>query len=309
MFYFFPVSVAYELSHLAALEAEAVHVFREVAATFERPVLLFSGGKDSVVMLHAAAKAFWPAPLPFPVLHVDTGHNFDEVLRFRDETVAALNLRLEVASVQDDLDAGRVVEETGPGASRNRLQTVTLLRAIREGGFDAVFGGARRDEEKARAKERVFSFRDEHGQWDPRAQRPELWNLYNGRHRRGEHIRVFPLSNWTELDIWQYIRDERIALPPLYYAHRRPVVQRDGMLLAATRFLSLVDGETPYEATVRFRTVGDATCTGCVESSAATPSEVVAEVAATRVTERGATRADDRISEAGMEDRKREGYF
>ncbi len=309
MFYFFPVSVAYELSHLAALEAEAVHVFREVAATFERPVLLFSGGKDSVVMLHAAAKAFWPAPLPFPVLHVDTGHNFDEVLRFRDETVAALNLRLEVASVQDDIDAGRVVEETGPGASRNRLQTVTLLRAIREGGFDAVFGGARRDEEKARAKERVFSFRDEHGQWDPRAQRPELWNLYNGRHRRGEHIRVFPLSNWTELDIWQYIRDERIALPPLYYAHRRPVVQRDGMLLAATRFLSLVDGEKPYEATVRFRTVGDATCTGCVESSAATPSEVVAEVAATRVTERGATRADDRISEAGMEDRKREGYF
>ncbi|WIV56485.1 sulfate adenylyltransferase subunit CysD [Amycolatopsis nalaikhensis] len=309
MFYFFPVSVAYELSHLAALEAEAVHVFREVAATFERPVLLFSGGKDSVVMLHVAAKAFWPAPLPFPVLHVDTGHNFDEVLRFRDETVAALNLRLEVARVQDDIDAGRVVEETGPRASRNRLQTVTLLRAIRESGFDAVFGGARRDEEKARAKERVFSFRDEHGQWDPRAQRPELWNLYNGRHRRGEHIRVFPLSNWTELDIWQYIRDERIALPPLYYAHRRPVVQRDGMLLAVTRFLSLVDGERPYEATVRFRTVGDATCTGCVESSAATPSEVVAEVAATRVTERGATRADDRISEAGMEDRKREGYF
>jgi sulfate adenylyltransferase subunit 2 len=310
MFYFFRVSVtSYELSHLAALEAEAVHVFREVAATFERPVLLFSGGKDSVVMLHAAAKAFWPAPLPFPVLHVDTGHNFDEVLRFRDETVATLGLRLLVASVQDDIDAGRVIEETGPGASRNRLQTVTLLRAIREGGFDAVFGGARRDEEKARAKERVFSFRDEHGQWDPRAQRPELWNLYNGRHRRGEHIRVFPLSNWTELDIWQYIRDERIALPPLYYAHRRPVVQRDGMLLAATRFLSLVDGETPYEATVRFRTVGDATCTGCVESSAATPSEVVTEVAATRVTERGATRADDRISEAGMEDRKREGYF
>jgi sulfate adenylyltransferase subunit 2 len=310
MFYFFRVSVtSYELSHLAALEAEAVHVFREVAATFEHPVLLFSGGKDSVVMLHVAAKAFWPAPLPFPVLHVDTGHNFDEVLRFRDETVASLGLRLHVASVQDDLDAGRVVEETGPRASRNRLQTVTLLRAIREGGFDAVFGGARRDEEKARAKERVFSFRDEHGQWDPRAQRPELWNLYNGRHRRGEHIRVFPLSNWTELDIWQYIRDERIALPPLYYAHRRQVVQRDGMLLAATRFLSLVDDETPYEATVRFRTVGDATCTGCVESSAATPSEVVAEVAATRITERGATRADDRISEAGMEDRKREGYF
>ena len=302
-------ATSYELTHLAALEAEAVHVFREVAATFERPVLLFSGGKDSVVMLHVAAKAFWPAPLPFAVLHIDTGHNFDEVLRFRDETVAALGLRLLVASVQDDLDAGRVVEDTGPGASRNRLQTVTLLRAIREGGFDAVFGGARRDEEKARAKERVFSFRDADGQWDPRAQRPELWNLYNGRHRRGEHIRVFPLSNWTELDIWQYIRDEHIALPSLYYAHRRPVVQRDGMLLAATRFLSLVDGELPYEATVRFRTVGDATCTGCVESTAATAGEVVAEVAATRVTERGATRADDRISEAGMEDRKREGYF
>ncbi len=302
-------STSYELSHLAALEAEAVHVFREVAATFERPVLLFSGGKDSVVMLHVAAKAFWPAPPPFALLHIDTGHNFDEVLRFRDETVSALGLRLLVASVQDDIDAGRVTEETGPGASRNRLQTVTLLRAIREGGFDAVFGGARRDEEKARAKERVFSFRDADGQWDPRAQRPELWNLYNGRHRRGEHIRVFPLSNWTELDIWQYIRDEQIALPPLYYAHRRPVVQRDGMLLAATRFLSLVDGETPYEATVRFRTVGDATCTGCVESAAATASEVVTEVAATRVTERGATRADDRISDAGMEDRKKEGYF
>jgi sulfate adenylyltransferase subunit 2 len=302
-------STSYELTHLAALEAEAVHVFREVAATFERPVLLFSGGKDSVVMLHVAAKAFWPAPLPFTALHVDTGHNFDEVLRFRDETVSARGLRLLVAAVQDDIDAGRVTEDTGPGASRNRLQTVTLLRAIREGGFDAVFGGARRDEEKARAKERVFSFRDEHGQWDPRAQRPELWNLYNGRHRRGEHIRVFPLSNWTELDIWQYIRDERIALPPIYYAHRREVVQRDGMLLARTRFLRLLDGETPYEATVRFRTVGDATCTGCVESAAATASEVVTEVAATRVTERGATRADDRISEAGMEDRKREGYF
>ena len=302
-------SASYELTHLATLEAEAVHVFREVAATFERPVLLFSGGKDSVVMLHVAAKAFWPAPLPFAVLHIDTGHNFDEVLRFRDEAVAAFGLRLLVASVQDDLDAGRVTEDIGPGASRNRLQTVTLLRAIREGGFDAVFGGARRDEEKARAKERMFSFRDADGQWDPRAQRPELWNLYNGRHRRGEHIRVFPLSNWTELDIWQYIRDEDIALPPLYYAHRRPVVQRDGMLLAATRFLSLVDGEVPYDATVRFRTVGDATCTGCVESTAATASEVVSEVAATRVTERGATRADDRISDAGMEDRKKEGYF
>ncbi len=299
----------YELPHLDALEAESAHIFREVAATFERPVLLFSGGKDSVVMLHLASKAFWPAPLPFPVLHIDTGHNFDEVIAYRDDTVARLGLRLLVGSVQDDIDAGRSVEDTGPRASRNRLQTATLLRGIREGGFDAVFGGARRDEEKARAKERVFSFRDEYGQWDPRAQRPELWNLYNGKHRPGEHIRVFPLSNWTELDIWSYIAAEGIDLPPLYYAHRRPVVQRDGMLLAHTRFLRLLDGEEPYEATVRFRTVGDATCTGCVESPAATPAEVVAEVAAARVTERGATRADDRISEAGMEDRKREGYF
>ncbi|WP_027927512.1 sulfate adenylyltransferase subunit CysD [Amycolatopsis benzoatilytica] len=298
---------AYELTHLEALEAEAVHVFREVAATFERPVLLFSGGKDSMVMLHAAAKAFWPAPLPFPVLHIDTGHNFDEILRFRDETVAAYGVRLEVASVQDDLDAGRAVED--PKAGRNRLQTGTLLRAIRENGFDAVFGGARRDEEKARAKERVFSFRDEFGQWDPRRQRPELWNLYNGRHRKGEHIRVFPLSNWTELDIWQYVEAENVRLPSLYYAHRRQVIERDGMLLAHTRFLDLREGETARPATVRFRTVGDATCTGCVESSATSPSEVVAEVAATRVTERGATRADDRISEAGMEDRKKEGYF
>ncbi|PXX58814.1 sulfate adenylyltransferase subunit 2 [Nocardia tenerifensis] len=299
----------YELPHLEALEAESAHIFREVAATFERPVLLFSGGKDSVVMLHLAAKAFWPAPLPFPVLHIDTGHNFDEVIAFRDETVARFGLRLVVGSVQDDIDAGRVAEETGPRASRNRLQTTTLLRSIQEGGFDAVFGGARRDEEKARAKERVFSFRDEYGQWDPRSQRPELWNLYNGRHRAGEHIRVFPLSNWTELDIWSYIAAEGIDLPPLYYAHRRPVVQRDGMLLARTRFLELLDGEEPREATVRFRTVGDATCTGCVESTATTPAEVVTEVAAARVTERGATRADDRISEAGMEDRKREGYF
>ncbi|MGW4090621.1 sulfate adenylyltransferase subunit CysD [Nocardia sp. NPDC004750] len=299
----------YELPHLDALEAESAHIFREVAATFERPVLLFSGGKDSVVMLHLAAKAFWPAPLPFPVLHIDTGHNFDEVIAYRDETVARLGLRLVVGRVQEDIDAGRVVEETGPRASRNRLQTTTLLRSIQEGAFDAVFGGARRDEEKARAKERVFSFRDEYGQWDPRRQRPELWNLYNGRHRAGEHIRVFPLSNWTELDIWSYIAAEGIELPPLYYAHRRPVVQRDGMLLAHTRFLQLLDGEEPYEATVRFRTVGDATCTGCVESTAATPADVVAEVAAARVTERGATRADDRISEAGMEDRKREGYF
>lgn len=303
------MAATYELSPLQTLEAEAVHVFREVAATCERPALLFSGGKDSAVMLHLASKAFWPASLPFPVMHVDTGHNFDEVLGFRDRLVRRLGLRLAVSSVQDDIDAGRVVEETGPGASRNRLQTTALLRGITEHGFGAVFGGARRDEEKARAKERIFSFRDEFGQWDARNQRPEVWNLYNGRHRKGEHIRVFPLSNWTELDVWSYIRDEAIELPSLYYAHRRPVVRRDGMLLAHTRFLTSLDGEEPYEATVRFRTIGDATCTGCVESTAGTADAVVAEVAATRVTERGATRADDRISEAGMEDRKKEGYF
>ncbi|MGW7533865.1 sulfate adenylyltransferase subunit CysD [Amycolatopsis sp. NPDC054798] len=299
---------SYELTHPEALEAEAVHIFREVAATFARPALLFSGGKDSVVMLHLARKAFWPAPVPFPLVHIDTGHNFDEVIEYRDEVVTRLGARLVVGRVQDDIDRGRVAEDLRAG--RNRLQTATLLRTIGEQGFDAVFGGARRDEEKARAKERVFSFRDEFGQWDPRNQQPELWRLYNGRHRKGEHIRVFPLSNWTELDIWTYIEAENIGLPPLYYAHRRPVVRRDGMLLAHTRFLHRLPGdEEPFTATVRFRTVGDATCTGCVESTAATPAEVVAEVAATRVTERGATRADDRISETGMEDRKKEGYF
>jgi sulfate adenylyltransferase subunit 2 len=303
------MSVAYEMSHLDKLEAEAVHIFREVAATIEKPAMLFSGGKDSVVMLHVAVKAFWPAPVPFPVMHVDTGENFDEVLEFRDRTVEKYGLRLIVARVQDDIDAGRSVEDTGPRASRNRLQTVTLLRGINENQFGAVFGGARRDEEKARAKERVFSFRDEFGQWDPRNQRPELWSLYNGRHRKGENIRVFPLSNWTELDIWSYIRDGGIELPPLYYSHKREVLERDGMLLAVNRFIQPIEGETPFEATVRFRTIGDATCTGCVESSAADADEVVAEVAAARVTERGATRADDRISEAGMEDRKKEGYF
>jgi sulfate adenylyltransferase subunit 2 len=301
-------AATYELSHLRTLEAESVHILREVAATFERPVLLFSGGKDSVVMLHLAARAFWPAKVPFPVLHVDTGHNFDEVIAFRDATVERLGLRLLVGKVQDDIDAGRVVDP-GPRGLRNPLQTTTLLRSIEEGRFDAVFGGARRDEEKARAKERVFSFRDEFGQWDPKNQRPELWNLYNGRHGAGEHIRVFPLSNWTELDIWQYILEEEIELPPIYFAHRRQVFRRDGMLLAVNRYTPLQDGEETFEALVRFRTVGDATCTGCVESSAATPEEVVAEVAATRLTERGATRADDRISEAGMEDRKKEGYF
>ena len=302
-------TTTYELTDLEKLEAEAVHIFREVAATIERPALLFSGGKDSVVMLHVAVKAFWPARVPFPVMHVDTGENFDEVIAFRDRTVEKYGLRLIVASVQDDIDAGRSVEDTGPNATRNRLQTVTLLRGITENRFGAVFGGARRDEEKARAKERVFSFRDEFGAWDPRNQRPELWNLYNGRHRKGENIRVFPLSNWTELDIWSYIRDEGIDLPELYFAHKRKVVERDGMLLAVNRFIQPSADETPFEATVRFRTIGDATCTGCVESMAATPEAVVEEVAAARITERGATRADDRISEAGMEDRKKEGYF
>ena len=301
--------MAYELTQLRELEAESIHIIREVAAEFERPVLLFSGGKDSAVMLHLAAKAFWPCRLPFPVMHVDTGHNFDEVLDYRDRRVAELGARLIVASVQASIDTGRVVEETGPRASRNRLQTTTLLDAIEENRFDAVFGGARRDEEKARAKERVFSFRDEFGQWDPKNQRPELWQLYNGRLRRGEHIRVFPLSNWTELDIWQYIAEENIELPTIYYAHRRQVFDRDGMWLAITPFIQLLEREQVIEKTVRFRTVGDATCTGAVESHADTIEKVIAEVAASRITERGATRADDRISEAGMEDRKREGYF
>ncbi len=297
------------ISHLDALEAESIHLIREVAAEFERPVLLFSGGKDSVVMLHVATKAFWPARLPFPVMHVDTGHNFQEVIDFRDATVERLDVNLVVASVQASIDAGRVVDDVGPRASRNRLQTTTLLDAIEEYDFDAVLGGARRDEEKARAKERFFSFRDEFGQWDPKNQRPELWSLYNGRHRKGEHIRVFPLSNWTELDIWQYIADEQIELPSIYFAHRREVFRRDGMLMAVTDFLQPMDGEETFDAVVRYRTVGDATCTAAVESSAATLDDVIAEVAASRITERGATRADDKFSEAAMEDRKREGYF
>jgi sulfate adenylyltransferase subunit 2 len=303
------MTITYQLSDLGKLEAEAVHIFREVAATIERPALLFSGGKDSVVMLHLAIKAFWPAPVPFPVMHVDTSQNFDEVIEFRDRTVEHHGLRLIVARVQDDIDAGRVVEVGGPLGPRNKLQTVSLLRGIKENQFGAVFGGARRDEEKARAKERVFSFRDEFGQWDPKNQRPELWSLYNGRHRKGENMRVFPLSNWTELDIWNYVRQEEIELPELYFAHNRTVLARDGMLLAVNRFISPAPGEQPFDATVRFRTIGDATCTGCVESDARTRQAVVDEVATARITERGATRADDRISEAGMEDRKKEGYF
>jgi sulfate adenylyltransferase subunit 2 len=303
------MSTTYELTHIQALEAEAIHIIREVAAEFERPVLLFSGGKDSAVMLHLAVKAFHPARLPFPVMHVDTGHNFPEVIEFRDRRVADLGVRLVVASVQEAIDAGKVVEDTGPRASRNRLQTTSLLEAIETHRFDAVFGGARRDEEKARAKERVFSFRDDFGQWDPKNQRPELWNLYNGRHRPGEHIRVFPLSNWTELDIWQYVAAEGVELPSIYFAHRRRVFQRDGMWLAENPWTPLIDSEEVEERMVRFRTVGDATCTGSVESSAADVEAIIEEVAVTRLTERGATRADDRISEAGMEDRKREGYF
>jgi sulfate adenylyltransferase subunit 2 len=299
----------YLLSQLDVLEAESIHVMREVASEFERPGLLFSGGKDSIVMLALAEKAFQPANIPFPVMHIDTGHNFPEVLEFRDKRAAELNVRLITASVQESINQGRAVEETGRWVSRNRLQTVTLLDAIEEHRFDALFGGARRDEEKARAKERVFSFRDEFGQWDPKNQRPELWNLYNTRIRRGEHIRVFPLSNWTELDVWSYIERENLEIPGIYYAHEREVFERDGILLAVNEFLTQADGEESYTASVRYRTVGDMTITGAVMSTATTVAEVIDEVAATRVTERGATRADDRASEAAMEDRKREGYF
>ncbi|HWF73276.1 MAG TPA: sulfate adenylyltransferase subunit CysD [Solirubrobacteraceae bacterium] len=301
--------MSYELSHLKALESESIHIFREVAAELERPVLLFSGGKDSIVLLRLAEKAFRPARFPFPIMHVDTGHNFPEVIEFRDRRIAELGERLIVAHVQDSIDAGRAVEETGPRASRNRLQTVTLLDAIEEHGFDAAFGGARRDEERARAKERVFSFRDDFGQWDPKRQRPELWSLYNGRINRGEHVRVFPISNWTELDVWRYIATEDLEVPSIYYAHTRPVFQRDGMLYAHSPHVELLDGEEPFQASVRYRTVGDMTCTGAVRSEATSLETVVAEIAATRITERGETRADDRVTEAAMEDRKREGYF
>jgi sulfate adenylyltransferase subunit 2 len=300
---------AYELTHLRNLESEAIHIMREVAAQLERPVLLFSGGKDSIVLLRLAEKAFRPARFPFPLMHVDTGHNFPEVIEYRDRRVAELGERLIVASVQESIDKGRVVEETGPRATRNRLQTTTLLDAIEEHQFDAAIGGARRDEERARAKERIFSFRDDFGQWKPKAQRPELWNLYNGRIRKGEGVRVFPLSNWTELDVWQYIEEEKLEVPHIYFAHRREVFRRDGMLLALSPYVELMDGEEPFEASVRYRTVGDMSCTGGVESDAADLATVVAEIAATRITERGETRADDRVTEAAMEDRKKEGYF
>jgi sulfate adenylyltransferase subunit 2 len=301
--------MSYDLTHLDVLESEAVHVMREVAAELEKPVLLFSGGKDSIVLLRLAEKAFRPGRFPFPLMHVDTGHNFPEVIEFRDRRVAELGERLIVASVQKSIDEGRVVEETGPRASRNRLQTVTLLDAIAEHGFDAAFGGARRDEERARAKERIFSFRDDFGGWDPKNQRPELWNLYNGRIKRGENVRVFPISNWTELDVWQYISREELELPPIYFAHEREVFRRDGMLYATSDFTELLPEEEPFSETVRYRTVGDMSCTGAVASHAQTLETVVAEIAATRITERGETRADDRASEAAMEDRKKEGYF
>lgn len=299
---------SYRQSHLAQLESEAVYVLREVAAQFERPVLLFSGGKDSILMVHLARKAFWPAPFPFPLLHIDTGHNFPETLRFRDELVEKVSARLLVRTVQDSIDRGRAVEETGPNPSRNALQIVTLLDALAELRVDAALGGGRRDEEKARAKERFFSHRDAFGQWDPKNQRPELWNLFNGRKNPGEHFRVFPLSNWTELDVWQYIARERIPLPALYFSHRREVVHRDGMVLARSPFNTLLPGEEYVRDTVRFRTVGDTTCTGAVRSTAATVEEIIQEVAAARVTERGG-RSDDQRSEAAMEDRKKQGYF
>ena len=295
------------LTTLDALEAEGIHIIREAVGAARKPVLLFSGGKDSVVVLHLATKAFWPGRVPFELLHVDTGHNFEEVLEFRDRTVERLGVRLQVAKVQDYIDDGRLRER--PDGTRNPLQTVPLLDAINEHKYDVVFGGARRDEEKARAKERVVSLRDEFGQWDPRNQRPELWNLYNPKHLPGQHVRVFPLSNWTELDVWRYIARERIELPSLYFAHERPVFQRDGMWLTPHHSVRLRDGDVPAPRTVRYRTVGDASCTGAVESPAATLSDIIAEVASTRLTERGATRADDRLSEAAMEDRKKEGYF
>lgn len=299
---------SYTVNHLQHLESEAIFVLRETAAQFQHPALLFSGGKDSIVVAHLARKAFWPAKLPFPLLHVDTGHNFAETIEFRDRMVEELGANLIVGSVQESIDKGRVIEEKGANASRNALQTVTLLDTIEEQGFDAAIGGARRDEEKARAKERFFSHRDEFGQWDPKNQRPELWNLFNGRKHHGEHFRVFPLSNWTEMDVWQYIKMEKLELPSIYFSHEREIIARNGVLLAKTGFITPQDGETPEVRKVRFRTVGDATCTGAVESVADTVDDIIAEVAAARVTERG-TRADDKRSETAMEDRKKEGYF
>jgi len=303
------LDIAPSYDHLAALEAESIHIMREVVAEFERPVLLVAGGKDSIVMLRIAEKAFFPARVPFPLMHVDTGHNFPEVMDYRDRRVAEIGARLVVASVEEAIEQGLVTDPTGPRASRNQIQTVPLLHAIQQHKFDAVFGGARRDEEKARAKERVFSFRDEFGQWDPKNQRPELWSLFNGRHRKGEHIRVFPLSNWTEVDIWQYIARENVELPSIYYAHEREVFRRDGMLMAVTPVTQPQDGEEPFRTVVRYRTVGDMTCTAAVASDSDTVEKIIEEVATSRITERGATRADDRASEAAMEDRKREGYF
>ena len=300
---------AYELSHLDTLEAESIHIFREVAAEFERPCLMFSGGKDSLVMLHLASKAFWPARLPFPIIHIDTGHNFPEVLEFRDQVIEKLGARLLVASVQQSIDDGKVVEETGPRASRNRLQITTLLDAIEEHRFDALFGGARRDEEKARSKERVYSFRDNFGQWNPKNQRPELWNLFNGRINQGEHIRVFPISNWTEVDVWQYIRREKIDIPNIYFAHNRQVFSRDGMWIADSEYVTRTEDEKVLTRKIRYRTIGDMSCTGAVDSDAETIEQIIEEVSATRITERGETRADDITSETSMEDRKKEGYF
>jgi sulfate adenylyltransferase subunit 2 len=299
----------YELSNLGVLESDAIQIMREVAAEFERPVLLFSGGKDSIVLLRIAEKAFRPGRFPFPLMHVDTGHNFPEVIEFRDRRVAELGEQLIVASVQESIDSGRVVEQSGPRASRNQLQTTTLLDAIAEHSFEAALGGARRDEERSRAKERIFSFRNDSGGWDPKNQRPELWNLYNGRIKQGEQVRVFPISNWTELDIWQYIAEEQLEIPSIYFAHERELFERDGMLYATSEVSELLPGEAPFTDSVRYRTVGDMSCTGAVRSSASTLEQVVEEIAATRITERGETRADDRASEAAMEDRKREGYF
>lgn len=304
-----PTSLTGVKTELCSLVDESVTIIREVAAEFERPVLLFSGGKDSVVMLHLAVRAFAPARIPFPVMHIDTGHNFAEVLEFRDRCVGTMGVRLIVGSVQASIDAGRVADAIGPRASRNPLQTVTLLDSISEHRFDAVLGGARRDEERARAKERVYSHRDSYGQWDPKNQRPELWGVYNSKHRPGEHFRIFPLSNWTELDIWRFIGENNIDLPSIYYAHRRQVFRRDNMWMAVTPFLQPEPDETVSDQMVRFRTVGDATCTAAIESVAATVGDIIAETAVARITERGATRADDRMSEAGMEDRKRTGYF